>query len=111
MKEYISHLLSGTETVAAFLEWSVLYLIKYPEIQERVFEDIKKSVGVSGGVALSDKPKLPYVEAFIDEVSRHCPEATTGGPPHKTLEDVVLRGQFIPKGTQVAFYGQLLGKL
>ena len=94
-------MISGTDTVATFLEWCILYMIKYPEIQELLYNDIEQHVGISGSIALSDRSKLPYVEAFIDEVSRHSPEATMGGPPHKTMQDVILRGQFIPKGTQV----------
>ena len=76
-------------------------MIKYLEIQEKVFQDIRHNVGINGPVSLSDRPRLHYVEAFIDEVSRHSPEATMGGPPHKTLDNVVLRGTLIPKGTQV----------
>lgn len=91
----------GTDTTATALEWCVLYLLKYPEEQEKIFSEVSRiTVGNRRRVTLEDRPEAHYTNAFIDEVFRHCPEGTIP-PPHKTLADVTFRGKFIPKDTQV----------
>jgi len=49
---------------------------------------------------LADRGKAHLTNAFMEEVSRHCPMAVFP-PSHKTVQDSVLDGKRIPKGTQV----------
>ena len=35
------NLLSGTGTVSTFLEWFILYMVAFPEVQERFHDDIR----------------------------------------------------------------------
>ena len=97
----ISLFMAGTDTTATGLEWSLLYLIRYPDVQEKVFREISEITNDNDRrVTLSDRPSANYVNAFIDEIARHSPEGTVP-PPHKTMQDVVFQGKKIPKGTQV----------
>ena len=91
---------SGTDTTATILEWAVVYLCLYPDIQDRLHDAICRVIDGSE-VTLSDRPALGLVDAFNEEVNRHSPEGVMGSVPHKTMEDAWLGGHFIPRGTQV----------
>ena len=93
-------LIAGTDTASIFMEWCVLYMMKYPEVQEKVFEEIKSNIGLDRYTTLCDKKSTPYCEAVIEEVSRICPEVYFS-VPHFTTEDVTFKGVFYPKDTQV----------
>jgi len=95
--------IGGTETTSTTLRWALIYMIENPEVQEKVFEEIKLVVGTARDVTLEDKAKLPFTEATILEIQRCGNIATLGGSTmHKTAGDAYLRGYFIPKGTYVA---------
>ncbi len=36
---------AGTDTSATFIEWAVIFLMKYPEVQERMHKEIKEQLG------------------------------------------------------------------
>ncbi|XP_030621870.1 cytochrome P450 1A1 [Chanos chanos] len=91
---------AGFDTISTALSWSVLYMVAYPEIQEKLHQEIKEKVGLERTPRLSDKADLPYLEAFILEIFRH----TSFLPftiPHCTTKDTSLNGHFIPKDTCV----------
>ncbi|XP_066540401.1 cytochrome P450 1A1 [Hoplias malabaricus] len=91
---------AGFDTISTVLSWSVMYLVAYPEIQERLNKELMETVGTERAPLLSDKNNLPYLEAFILEIFRH----TSFLPftiPHCTTKDTSLNGYFIPKDTCV----------
>uniref|UniRef100_UPI00358E0E2C cytochrome P450 1A1-like n=1 Tax=Myxine glutinosa TaxID=7769 RepID=UPI00358E0E2C len=91
---------AGFDTVSTTLNWCLLYLVKFPEIQEKIQKEIDAAVDRSNFPRLTDKPNLPYIEAFMLEVFRHStflPLAV----PHCTTRDVVFEGYFIPRNTCV----------
>ena len=61
----------GTETTASFLEWCIYYMVKYPEVQEKIFKEIETKVGLSQNVNLRDQEQLPYTMAVLEEIQRH----------------------------------------
>ncbi|KAL3875531.1 hypothetical protein ACJMK2_033475 [Sinanodonta woodiana] len=89
---------AGTETTTTTITWAVLYLAAKPDIQERVFREIKEIVGTESLPSLQDKRNLVYTEAFIMEVLRVCNIATIS-IPHTCAVDTKLRDFHIPKGT------------
>ncbi len=94
-------MLAGTETSAALLDWVILYLILHPDMQERLYAEVREVTGDnSRQVGLEDREAAHYVNAFIDEVSRHSPMLLLPAG-RKTLSDTTIRGVRIPKGTQV----------
>ena len=59
-----SVLLAGTDTVSAFLEWFVLYMTAFPDVQEKFFREIETVIG-SRSATLKDRACTHYVEATL----------------------------------------------
>uniref|UniRef100_A0A667ZFF8 Cytochrome P450 1A n=1 Tax=Myripristis murdjan TaxID=586833 RepID=A0A667ZFF8_9TELE len=91
---------AGFDTISTALSWSVMYLVAYPEIQERLYHELKDKVGLDRTPLLSDKPNLPLLDAFILELFRHS-SFLPFTIPHCTTKDTSLDGYFIPKDTCV----------
>merc|ERR1712012_1336092 len=56
--------LAGSETTSTTLSWAILYMIRYPGVQEKV----QQVVGTDRLPSLADRPNLPYTEAVIMEI-------------------------------------------
>lgn len=93
-------ILLGTDTSSTILEWSLLYLTENPDVQQKVFEEIKSQIGTLRPPNLHDKQNTPYAMAVLEEVMRLCPLAFLT-VPKMALEDVSIKGRFYPKGTVV----------
>ena len=61
---------AGTESTMTALQWMVVYLIHWPEYQDRLLNDILKNTETGRYPCLKDKPKLHFVQAFTQEVLR-----------------------------------------
>ncbi|XP_015272800.1 PREDICTED: cytochrome P450 2K4-like [Gekko japonicus] len=90
---------AGMETTSTTLRWGLLLMMKYPEIQKKVQEEITKVIG-SAQPRIEHRAKLPYTDAVVHEVQRFGNIAPAGAP-HATTADVTLGGYFIPKGTHI----------
>ena len=93
---------AGTDTVSTFLEWSVHYMISYPDVQERVSREIDEVIG-DRPATLADRTNTHYTEATIDEMMRHSPHMALT-LSHFVTQDTHFKGYFFPKGTQVYSY-------
>ncbi len=51
--------LAGSETTSTTLRWVLLYMMKYPEIQDKVQQEIDTVVGRDRLPQLSDRSDLP----------------------------------------------------
>ncbi|XP_072520607.1 cytochrome P450 1D1 [Salminus brasiliensis] len=89
---------AGFDTIIAGLQWSLLYLIKFPHIRARIYQEIDDQVGLNRLPRFEDKSKMPYTEAFLYEVFRHA-SYMPFTIPHCTTENITLNGYFIPKDT------------
>ncbi|XP_061556461.1 cytochrome P450 2K1-like [Phycodurus eques] len=90
---------AGTDTTASTLRWSLLFMARYPQIQDRVQEELSRVVGVRQ-VQMEDRKKLPYVNAVIHETQRLA-NIVPMAVAHQTSRDVTFQGYFIQKGTAV----------
>nr|AKH03500.1 cytochrome P450 3033B1 [Paracyclopina nana] len=89
---------AGSETTADMMLFAFLYMIKHPDIQNKVHEEIDKICGART-VRLADKPLMSYVEATIMEILRHtCLVYTV---PHSTTDDLEIDGYALPKETAI----------
>ena len=75
-------------------------MLKYPAVQRQAQEEIDRVIGASRLPNLEDRENLPYIDAVVKEVYRWG----TMIPicfPHKTSEDDIFEGYFIPKGSLI----------
>ena len=91
---------AGTETTSSTITWIFLYLLHYPDIQDKCYQEIIKQLGNTKEITASDRDNLPYVNAVIHEIQR-VTTVTPLGLPHCTSQDTTLNGYKIPKDTLV----------
>ncbi|CAI5639970.1 cytochrome P450 2J2 [Oreochromis niloticus] len=91
---------AGTETASTTLRWALVFMMNYPEIQEKVQAEIDRVVGQSRLPTLADRPNLPYTDAVIHETQR-VGNIVPLGFPKMASKDSTLGGYFIPKGTAI----------
>ncbi|XP_025926698.1 cytochrome P450 2J2-like [Apteryx rowi] len=93
-------LLGGTETTSTTLLWALLYMVKYPEIQERVQREIEAVLEPSQLISYEDRKKQPYTNAVIHETLQYS-NVTSVGVPRQCVRNTTLLGHHINKGTLV----------
>ncbi|XP_063801804.1 cytochrome P450 2J4-like isoform X2 [Pseudophryne corroboree] len=91
---------AGTETTSASLEWSLLYLMLHPDIQDKCREEINKIRGDREHLDYEDRVRMPYTQAVLQEVQRFA-SIVPLGVAHSPIKDVQLNGYTIPKGTMI----------
>uniref|UniRef100_A0ACD5V4Q9 Uncharacterized protein n=1 Tax=Avena sativa TaxID=4498 RepID=A0ACD5V4Q9_AVESA len=92
-------ILGGTDTTLMTTEWAMFELAKNPEIQDRLYQEIKE---VCGDETLTEDhlPRLPYLKAvFYETLRRHSPGPIL--PPRFIHEDTTLGGYQVAGGTDV----------
>ncbi|XP_053376355.1 cytochrome P450 2J4-like [Mercenaria mercenaria] len=92
--------LAGGETTGTSLDWALLYMIVYPEIQNKCFNEIQQVVGSGRPVSLSDRNNMPYTQATLLELQR-ISNTLTFSLPHVAKQDATLLGYQIPKDSVV----------
>ncbi|XP_038625003.1 steroid 21-hydroxylase [Tachyglossus aculeatus] len=98
--------IGGTGTTAAVLNWVVLFLLHYPEVQKRLQDELDLELGPASSASSAsllpykDRARLPLLNATITEVLRLRPVVALG-LPHLTLRDTSLGGFDIPRNTIV----------
>ncbi|KAK2738645.1 hypothetical protein FQN57_006963 [Myotisia sp. PD_48] len=98
-------LLTGHETTAATISWSIYALCKFPEVQSRLraelsaaFPSIKSGDGLCiDGATLG---ALPYLQAFCKEIFRYYPSIQI--LLREALTNSTIHGTFIANGTKLA---------
>ncbi|XP_078698204.1 cytochrome P450 2J1-like [Branchiostoma floridae x Branchiostoma belcheri] len=92
--------LAGTETTASTLNWALLYMLRHPDVQEKVQQEISSTIGQDVTPSVSHRSQLPYTEAVITEVMRINPIAPIGAP-HSTSNATTLFEYDVPKNSLV----------
>jgi cytochrome P450 len=90
---------AGAETTSTTLLWCMLHLSKNKKIQEKLFAEINSVVG-KNPPSRDDKARMPYTEAVLNEVHRHC-SLVPFSVFHSMMEDTKFEGHFFPKGTVI----------
>ncbi|KZT34818.1 cytochrome P450 [Sistotremastrum suecicum HHB10207 ss-3] len=104
-EEVIKHVavtmyVAGVDTVLSTLLTFLLVMTLNPECQIRAQKEIDSVVGSDRLPRLSDRDKLPYVDALIKEVLRFHPPAPLG-LNHAVTQDDEYDGMFIRKNSTV----------
>ncbi|KAI1474523.1 cytochrome P450 [Daldinia eschscholtzii] len=94
--------IAGSNTTFATTTIAILNMMLNPEVFAKARAEIDRVVGTERLPTFQDRPNLRYIDYLVEEVSRWRPLSPIG-IPHKSLEDDVYNGMFIPKGTVVYY--------
>lgn len=99
-EEVDTFMFEGHDTTAAGISWTLYILGSYPDVQEKVFDEIDNIFnGTDRPATLADLNEMKYLERVIKESMRIFPPVPTLG--RILSEDMQLDEYFIPKGTSV----------
>ncbi|KAK1386107.1 hypothetical protein POM88_023842 [Heracleum sosnowskyi] len=111
---------AGTDTITSALQWIMANLVKHPEIQARLYDEI---VSVSGNspsllgeqvgklvvVKEADLQQMSYLKAVVLESLRLHPPGHFL-LPHSVTEEIELNGYVIPKDVRINFMVAQMGR-
>lgn len=92
----VSLMAAGHETSTNSLVWTLYLLSKHPVVFEKLQAELRSVLG-GRDPALSDLPKLTYLDQVIKESMRLYPSGWTQG--RRAVEDFELDGYRFPAGT------------
>ncbi|XP_078140113.1 cytochrome P450 2F3-like [Centroberyx gerrardi] len=92
--------LAGTETTSTTMRYALSILIKYPNIQEKMQQEIDSVIGQERCPNMEDRQSLPFTDAVIHEVQRFL-DIFPFSLPHYALQDISFRGYTFPKDTLI----------
>ncbi|OXA44558.1 Farnesoate epoxidase [Folsomia candida] len=91
-------IMGSTDTSSSFMEAFVLYLVAFPEAQEKVYQEVLKVAPNGGFPGYADRSETPYTQAFIYEVHRNA-RVLQNLAPHLATADIKYKNYTIKKGT------------
>ncbi|KAI8030502.1 hypothetical protein LOK49_LG01G00405 [Camellia lanceoleosa] len=92
----------GTDTTGTAIEWAIAQMIENPDIQSRLYDEIRSTVG-DRKVNERDAEKMVYLNAVVKELLRKHPP-TYFSLTHAVIEPAKLAGYDIPTDTNVEFF-------
>ncbi|KAM6443639.1 cytochrome P450 2J4-like [Liasis olivaceus] len=91
---------AGTDTTGGSLHWALFLMVTYPDIQDKVYNEMETVLGSSDSICYEDRWKLPYTHAVVHEILRSR-YILLFGIPRQTVKTVNASGFSIPKGTLI----------
>ncbi|KAH9492327.1 hypothetical protein Btru_024325 [Bulinus truncatus] len=92
--------IAGLEPTSNTICWFVLYILHYPEVQAKIFEEIVQHVGMDRLPKLEDANKLTYLNATIMEIQRLV--SLYDQTMYRTCKkDNFVKGYLLPKGSVI----------
>ena len=102
-------LLTGSDASAASIEWTMSEVLRNPQVQKKLQNELEHVVGLERMVQESDLPSLVYLQAVVKETLRlHPPRPLS--ITHSSMEDCTVLGYKIPQGTQLVLNLWAIGK-
>ncbi|KAM4053907.1 cytochrome P450 2J2-like [Anomaloglossus baeobatrachus] len=91
---------AGTESTAISLQWAILLMLAYPDIQENIHKEIDQVLQDSSAITYEDRKRLPYTNAVIHEIQRFG-NIAAAGVIRRSVKDISLDGFSIKKDINI----------
>ncbi|GLT75350.1 hypothetical protein SLA2020_470810 [Shorea laevis] len=98
----------GTDTTGTAIEWGIARLIDNPDVQSKLYEEIKSTVG-DRKVEEQDVEKMTYLQAVVKELLRKHPP-TFFVLTHAVTEQTTLAGYDIPTDVNLEIYSPAISE-
>ncbi|XP_035231232.1 cytochrome P450 2J6-like, partial [Stegodyphus dumicola] len=92
--------IGGSDTTRTSINWLLLVMAKFSNIQRKVQEEIDRVLGKDGKITWSERTSLPYTFAVIMEGQRWKTIAPLN-TSRIAMEDIKIGGYDIPNGTTI----------
>ena len=93
---------AGNQTSISAFTWSIVYLLHWPEYQDKIHDEIVSVIGKERYPTLADREMLPLTRAVVMETLRLSSVAALA-VPHKSTEGATIGGKNIPKDAMILF--------
>ncbi|XP_077331112.1 cytochrome P450 2J6-like isoform X1 [Lithobates pipiens] len=91
--------MAGIETTATTLQWALLYMVAYPDVQKKVHKELDAVLNGSV-IYYEDRKRLHYTNAVIHEIQRYG-NIIAVGIARTCIRNVNVCGYSLPKNTMV----------
>uniref|UniRef100_T1JYL6 Cytochrome P450 n=1 Tax=Tetranychus urticae TaxID=32264 RepID=T1JYL6_TETUR len=93
---------AGNETISSTMAWVMIYLVKYPEYQDKIRSEIADVIGFERRPDYLDRIRMPFTMAFIHEIHR-IGSVVANNLLRRASSDTKIGNYNIPKDTLVIF--------
>ena len=87
---------AGSETIASALAAATFLLVKHPEHQKKILDELRTTYAQDSDIDLLSIAKLPYLCALTEECLRLYPAAPNGGQRITPREGNTILGKQLP---------------
>ncbi|MCU0480629.1 MAG: cytochrome P450 [Anaerolineae bacterium] len=98
--QLVTMLIAGHDTSTASLAWSLYFLGKYPQVQQKAYDEIQSVLG-DNPLGFDHLSQLPYLSAVIDEALRLYPPIHLGS--RVATQDLQFGHYRIKKGERILY--------
>lgn len=89
---------AGSETTSSTLSWAIIFLIRHPEVQQKVRAEVLQVIGPEGVPSISHREHMPFTDATIMEIQRCANMVPFALPRTSAWHGAELGKFYIPKG-------------
>ena len=97
--EFITIFVAGQESTANFLAFTLYEIIRHPDVEAKILDEINEVLGSKEYVDFEDLGKLKYLGQVLQESLRMHPPV--GGPVRELQKELTVGGYRLPKGNVV----------
>lgn len=97
ISDTVALMVAGHETSAATFSWLMVWLLKHPQVMDKIRVEVEESIEKEGHFDPLIISELPYITACVNESQRVSPSAP--GTARWLAEDVQMGKWLMPAGT------------